>query len=37
MRKENEMREFASLVSVLGLLSAVRYKLGIAKYGRDFW
>lgn len=31
------MRNFVNLVSVLGLVSAIRYKLGIAKEGRDFW
>lgn len=31
------MKEFMNLVSVLGLVSAIRYRLGIAKEGRDFW
>ena len=25
------------MIHVMGLVSAIRYKLGIAKEGRDFW
>lgn len=28
---------FRELVSILGLVSAIRYRLGIAKEGVDFW
>ena len=31
------MRNFLSLITVLGFVSALSYKLGVAKYGRDFW
>lgn len=31
------MRNFLFLVSVLGFISAVRYELGIAQKGIDYW
>ena len=31
------MKDFLVLASVMGLLSALKYKLGIAEEGVDFW
>ena len=31
------MREFIDLIKVMGFISAIRYKLGIAKEGRDYF
>lgn len=31
------MREFIDLIKVMGFIGAIKYKLGIAKEGKDFF